>query len=1596
MRISFVRSTYCFVDHGGAVAHVVRIGVGDAPAGVEARATLAGPGIASAGTWEGRLDADLAGQPGGPAWAPARDPGLMTRSRFTPHTDVPDGPVVEVPVVFAAGTGAGDKVWARATVEAAGSVAQAQAELTVHEPGWRMVMVAHFHYDPVWWNTQAGYTSGWDELLWALERRETFQHSGLALVEAHLQRARLDPRYKFVLAEVDYLKPFWDLYPDRREEMRALISDGRLEIVGGTYNEPNTNLTGVETAIRAAVYGLGFQRDVMGADPKSAWQLDVFGHDPGFPGIMAASGVTSSAWARGPFHQWGPKREVGTNTWMQFPSEFEWISPNGLGLLTSYMPDHYSAGWELERATSVEGAMWQAYEVFCDLAEVSATKVTLLPVGTDYSPPSRFAADLADEWNRRYRWPRFELGLPKDFFGAVREEMGRTGRGPSPQSRDMNPVYTGKDVSFIDTKQAQRTAEVCLAEAESMAAISALLGGPVPWRALDKAWRQLEFNAHHDGITGSESDQVYLDILGGWREAYELARAAGAAARAELAAALDTRGDGRPVVVTNTLGFDRSEVVTAQLPAGEAFEVVDASGQVLPSLGQPGQSGGSQAVTFPASLVPGVGYKTFWLRRRPSASSRWSEAPGVTISNELVEAEAGRGGGLSRVSERESGFELVPPGEVAGELLVYPEYPAHPRFGEGPWNLLPSGAPARSGAGAPRVRKETCAIGERLVVEGEMPGEGFWYRQLWTLWAGSRRLEWRTEVHGWSGRDRLIRLRFPTVLAGATPVSAVGGSVIARGFGLIDVDVAEAPWTLDNPAAEWFGLSTTLMVEALEAAGSPAYHERSVGVAEVVTAAGEGSAPWARDLVLALVQKGVTATCSEGGANRYGALGGDSNLPDFRIAVGTPGTNPFVEQVLGAAGEAYRAELDAQLARRGAALLLVPPKRPLHEVWVPNADLRAPLALPVLVVAPAEPAGTAAAVSSLAAQVARGRVRVLQPRSLVPTPERAPVWTAAVLNRGTPGFAVDITGAMYVSVLRACTGWPSGVWIDPPRRTAPDGSAFELEHWSHVFEHAIVFARGDWREAGICEEAQAYNRPLVASLEEAHQGRLPAMGRLVGVKPVPRADEPALQAQSARAATGALAAAQAATGAPPVPRADELAPRPGLRQGRALLSVLKPAGNPYASGDPPEVAGGDGTSAGWPEVTLRCYEASGYPVEVEVTSAFPIVSARRADLVEVPGEEVELVSPGPGTGPGSEAVASSGSTANRAIRLALGPCELSTLRLQFGGDFSEGSGAGAKSSGEAAGAAGAAGAAPAGAAGAAGGAGGHALACEVEAAQPVFSRYWLHNRGAAPLGNQSLAVHVLAPSVVVRAGGKARLVAQVASGASRSVQASRLELAGPEGWPPDPPSWLFSLAPGAFVRVPVDFSVPLSARPGRYFLSARIADAAGQVQEDVATVDVLPALAEDATTNGTGGPLALPEPFGHPGGQWAQEIEPGLEVEEVTVTAGEAGRLCLRLVNRTAGEVRGEAQLLSPVETWPLVCPWDQGFVLGPGEARTLEAAVAAPERGWLGSWALWKVTYFGRIWYSPAVALRLGSPAGSGAAALAGRAGELAGARHG
>jgi len=1490
--------------------------------------------------------------PGVTTPAPARVTGLAPGGTLT----------AEVPVEFAAPYQAGSLRSVTAVAVAAGAAGRAgarraatgtgdaqarlEAKVAAAEPGWTMWMVSHFHYDPVWWGTQGQFTES-RLLLPDADGQLPEVRTAFELVRLHLDRAREDPDYKFVLAEIDYLKPHFDAYPEDRADLRRFIADGRVEIVGGNYNEPNTNLTGAEATIRNAVLGIGFQRDVLGGDPRTAWMLDVFGHDPGYPGLMAAAGLTSSSWARGPFHQWGPSGTEGGNRRMQFASEFEWMSPDGRGLLTSYMANHYGAGWRMQNLPDLAAAETEAYGQFRSLAEVAATRNVLLPVGSDHVIPPRWVTEIHRDWNARYVWPRFVTAVPADFFEAVRSDAAGTGAWITPQSRDMNPIYTGKDVSYIDTKQAQRAAEVACLDGERLATLAWLAGAPYPAESIDKAWRQIAYGAHHDAITGTEGDQVYLDLLAGWREAWERGDVARAAAARHLAGAPGAVGAATApgwettLCVFNTLARPRSGMarftLTIDEPGTERIAVRDHHGAELPALAEgirrhPDHSPAEVTLTFRATDVPAVGYRAYWASAEPArvpahvtarvpapvgaepaavaagqALAGWAGTPGTAIENETfrVTADPARGGALDAITDRRTGKNVLRgPGN---EMVLAEEYPGHPHWGEGPWHLSPKG-PGRGSADArARIRAERCPVGSRLVAEFSLGGLTVTQETL--LWDGERRVEFRTHVDGDIGQDRLLRVRFPADVPGGLPVYQTATAVIGRPFGHPDVDAAEHWFTLDNPAHDWFGVGSTARVALTGPDGTRL--TQAIGVAEVISPkAGRTSRDAIRDLIAALAAAGVTATCSRADGPRYGSMDADSNLPDVRIALGGPEDNPFTAEALGAAGSAYAKELGARLEGGGTARLWLPAARDRAGTFVPGADLRGEADLPVLIVAgsggPDGPGTLAAAIAGLAEDLADAVVEV--PADDIAdrvTDSDAPLagQSVALLNRGTPGCAVSPDGTLHMSLMRCCSSWPAGVWIDGDKRAAPDGSSFAWQHWSHTFEYALAAGQGDWRDAGFSAAGTEYNHDLVTC-----QGGGPAAALAPGVSLV-SVDQPAV-----------------------------------------LLCALKPHGNPLAQGRP-------GLPAAADALTIRLRETEGRPARARVQLRGGIASAYLTDLLEerdlgpLPVQDEEVIVDLPPFG-----------TVTAVVRPVVPPA----TALDAEPPVPQGTNLLAET------------AVPEG-----------TLAGLLEPAQPVYARYWLHGKGPAPAGNLPVAVHIsphLSGLSLDSAGPGRPAALRVTVACGPEPAAGTLRLLVPAGLsadfgasaPGEASAPAKASAPGTASAVAydlpargyADWDVLVRARPGtpagRYIVAAQISDDLGQVIEDAAVVqaggpgnpdlylplgDVLPLVEANAaaTTAELGLATLTPPPRLAPGG---------------------TADLSVEMSSGLASEMRGEAQLVSPFGSWEALGPWTQGFRIPPGGRATLSFRVRVPAAARPGTqwWALVKIMYFGRVRYTEAV----------------------------
>ncbi len=597
-------------------------------------------------------------------------------------------------------------------------------------------------------------------------------------------------------------------------------------------------------------------------------------------------------------------------------------------------------------------------------------------------------------------------------------------------------------------------------------------------------------------------------------------------------------------------------------------------------------------------------------------------------------------------------------------------------------------------------------LGQRLVVRGRI-GTLLRYTQTLTLWDGVDRVDCRTSIDEFTGEDRLLRLRWPCPVPGAMPISEVGDAVVGRGFALLhegpeSVDTAQHPWTLDNPAYGWFGLSSAVRVRAGDGV-------RAVSVAEVVSPTETVSGPMARDLMVALVRAGVTAICSGADKPRYGHLDVDSNLPDARIALGGPDRNTFTKAVLAEAAPAYTAELQRQLAKTGTARVWVPAANPLARAWLPGADLRAPCALPVLVIDGRDEKHLRAAVASLADDLADAEIVVHQ--RAAPQMEPFEDRTVALLNRGVPSFAVDSEGTLHTALMRSCTGWPSGVWIDQPRRTAPDGSNFQLQHWTHHFDYALVCGGGDWRRAGIPARSAQFSHPLLAVAPRRPQGELPAVGSLLHVEP-----------------------------------ADSV-----------QLGALKAAGNPLAAGSARPVQPA--------AVALRLVQTTGADTPVTIGCELGKVGALRpADLLETPLAMARA----------------------RKSSIDLHGYQVATVlaRLDVAADMANVLAADDV-----------------------------ALAPHAETAQPQYARYWLHNRGPAPLGGLPAVAHLHPRRVRGQPGDDVVLRLTAASDCTDSVLGGVVDVVCPLGWPATPARLPFTLGGGAHLQADIALSIP-AARAG--------------------------------------------------------------------------------------------------------------------------------------------------------------------------------------
>ncbi len=504
------------------------------------------------------------------------------------------------------------------------------------------------------------------------------------------------PDYTYTQSAAQYNAWIANKYPEMNEEIKQRISEGRWEVVGGMWVEPDLNLPDGESTARSLLIGKRWYEKNYGVDVRVGWNPDSFGYNWQLPQIYKKSGV-----------DYFVTQKMSWNDTNKLPLKlFWWESPDGSKVLT-YFPHDY--GNDNLSPIRLSADLKQAREYAPGMLEM----MDLYGIGDHGGGPTRVILDQGVHWATGDKIvPKMQFGTAQDYFSSVEKQIAQPSQtwnynsiAKGYQEPDPVPgkiaIPTWDDELYLEyhrgvyTTQATqkrnlREAPEWTLDAEKVASLAWLDGDAYPNDLLTDAWKKITFNDFHDLAAGSGIGVIYKDAQKDFDVVRWETNEVSSKALRTIDARVNTSGPGVPVLVFNPLAWGRSSLVTVdvQLPqATDRVSVLDAENRVLPSQVL---SSDTQTNTFKLLIdvknAPSLGYEVLHVvpGMRPFASDL--RVSGLTLENAALRVTVDKTTGcITSLFDKRTGFESLATGSCGNELQLFQDLPKE----YDAWNIDP-------------------------------------------------------------------------------------------------------------------------------------------------------------------------------------------------------------------------------------------------------------------------------------------------------------------------------------------------------------------------------------------------------------------------------------------------------------------------------------------------------------------------------------------------------------------------------------------------------------------------------------------------------------------------------------------------------------------------------------------------------------------------------------------------------------------------------------------------------------------------------------------------------------------------------------------
>ena len=578
------------------------------------------------------------------------------------------------------------------------------------------------------------------------------------------------PTYTYTQSAAQYNEWIADKYPAMNAEIKKRIEEGRWEIVGGMWVEPDLNMPTGESQIRQLLIGQRTFQKLYGVTAHIGWNPDSFGYNRQLPQIYKKSGI-----------DYFVTQKLAANETNPLPLKlFWWESPDGSKVL-AYFPHGYGnrdlsplrLANDLVKARSLSPGILETMDLY--------------GVGDHGGGPTRAILDEGLHWMETDKVSlKFEFGTAQSYFSSIENKIspdsptwnyalmgGGDPKLPTPPPGKVSiPIWNdelyfehhrGTYTTQADHKRSMREAEEWMVNAEKYSSLAWLDGQRYPTSELNDAWKKVLFNQFHDLAAGSGIGVIYKDARHDYDEVRWATNEISSKALNEIQAHVNTQLAGAvPILVFNPLAWNRSGLVEVQVEmptsSPDGISVLDSAGRVLPSkLLSEDTLTNKYRLMVQVNNVPSLGYEV--VHAVPGARPFPTDitARDLTLDNAALRVTVdSRTGCITSLYDKKANYETLAPGACGNQLQVFTDTPKT----DDAWNIDPGTLDHVT----PLAQADSVQLVEQGPLRGVIRVSRTWQHSKFVqdieLYAGSDQINIVNDID-WHETHVLLKVAFP-------------------------------------------------------------------------------------------------------------------------------------------------------------------------------------------------------------------------------------------------------------------------------------------------------------------------------------------------------------------------------------------------------------------------------------------------------------------------------------------------------------------------------------------------------------------------------------------------------------------------------------------------------------------------------------------------------------------------------------------------------------------------------------------------------------------------------------------------------------------